>query len=66
VTREVAFEVRSWPPALLPPEELQGLETASADAVPDALEKIGLLLRARRAPLDVLVNDHVDRVATDN
>lgn len=51
------------------PASVDGLrlaETAVAVAVPDALERIGLMLRARRAPTDVLVVDSIERTPTDN
>jgi uncharacterized protein (TIGR03435 family) len=50
----------------IPQEDAQRFETASTVALPEALEKIGLLLRTRRASLDVLVVDSVDRRPTDN
>jgi uncharacterized protein (TIGR03435 family) len=44
-----------------PPEMLHNLDSASTAAIPDALERVGLLLRKRRAPLDVLIIDHIER-----
>jgi uncharacterized protein (TIGR03435 family) len=50
----------------VPPEMLHRLEAASTAAIPDALEKVGLLLRSRHAPIDVLVIDRVERIPTEN
>jgi uncharacterized protein (TIGR03435 family) len=47
-------------------DALRLAETAAAVAVPDALERVGLLLRARRAPVDMLVVDSIDRTPTEN
>jgi len=47
-------------------EDTQRVESATTVALPEALEKVGLLLRSRRAPLDVLVIDAIDRRPTDN
>lgn len=50
----------------LPPQALRLLETASLAAVPDALQSLGLSLQSRRAPLDVLVVDSIEKLPTDN
>lgn len=47
-------------------DALRLAETAAAVAVPDALERVGLLLRARRAPVDMLVVDTIERTPTEN
>ena len=47
-------------------EALRLAETAVAVAVPDALERVGLKLRASRAPVDMLVVDSIDRAPTEN
>jgi uncharacterized protein (TIGR03435 family) len=47
-------------------EDIERAESATTVALPEALEKAGLLLRSRRAPLDVLVIDAIDRRPTDN
>jgi uncharacterized protein (TIGR03435 family) len=52
--------------AALSPEALHLLDKASVAAVPDALERLGLFLRSRRAPLEVLVIDSVERTPTEN
>jgi uncharacterized protein (TIGR03435 family) len=50
----------------LPPEALRMMEGASGDSLLAALEKIGLKLETRKAPLDVLVVDHMSRTPTEN
>lgn len=52
--------------ASLPPQALQRLDTASPAAVPDALKAVGLLLTPKRAPLEVLVIDSMERQPTEN
>jgi uncharacterized protein (TIGR03435 family) len=51
---------------VLPPEALKALEGASGDSLLAALEKVGLKLERRKAPLDVIVVDHIARVPTEN
>jgi len=48
------------------PEALRLGDTAAAVAVPDALERVGLKLRASRAPIEMLVIDSIDRTPTEN
>jgi uncharacterized protein (TIGR03435 family) len=50
----------------LPPEALRMLDTPTTGSVPDALRKLGLSLERRRAPLDVLVVDAMERTPTEN
>jgi uncharacterized protein (TIGR03435 family) len=50
----------------LPPQALQLLEAPSTGSVPDALRRIGLSLERRRAPLEVLVVDSMQRTPTEN
>jgi len=50
----------------MPPQALQRLETASLAAVPDALRSLGLSLTPRRAPLEVLVIDSIEKMPTAN
>ncbi len=52
--------------ATMPPEALKLLESASGDSIPAALETLGLKLEPRKAPLEVLVIDHVERTPSDN
>jgi uncharacterized protein (TIGR03435 family) len=42
------------------------LEGASGDSLFAAIEALGLKLDARKAPLDVLVIDHVARTPSEN
>jgi len=50
----------------LPSPALRLLETASSDPFSAPLAQAGLSLEARRAPLDVIVVDAVQKVPTDN
>lgn len=50
----------------LPPQALQLLDKASVAAVPDALRSLGLSLQSRRAPLEVLVIDSMEKLPTEN
>jgi uncharacterized protein (TIGR03435 family) len=52
--------------ANLPPEALKMLEGSSGDSMGAALEKLGLKLENRKAPMDVLVIDKVSRTPTEN
>jgi uncharacterized protein (TIGR03435 family) len=52
--------------AAVPPQALQLLDTASHAAIPDALKGFGLSLESRRAPLEVLVIDRIERAPTEN
>ena len=42
------------------------MECASGDWLPNALQTIGLKLEARKAPLEVLVIDNLQKVPTVN
>jgi len=50
----------------LPPQELRLLDGASIPSLFDALQKVGLKLDARKAPLDVIVVDDARKTPTDN
>jgi uncharacterized protein (TIGR03435 family) len=50
----------------LPPQAMKLLETASGDSLHEALARVGLKLEAKKAPLDVLVVDSVNRAPTEN
>jgi uncharacterized protein (TIGR03435 family) len=50
----------------LPPQALQILDTASGDSLFNSVEKLGLKLESRKAPLDLLVIDHIEKTPTDN
>ncbi len=52
--------------ALLPPETLKLLEAASGDSMFVSIEKLGLKIEPRKAPLEVLVIDHIEKSPTDN
>ena len=51
---------------VLPPEAMKALEYSSGDSLLAALEKGGLKLEARKAPLDVIVIDHMTKAPTEN
>jgi len=51
---------------VLPPEAMKALEYSSGDSLLAALEKVGLKLEARKAPLDVIVIDHMTKAPTEN
>jgi uncharacterized protein (TIGR03435 family) len=50
----------------LPPQALQLAESASGDSLANVLEKLGLKLESRKAPIEVLVIDHCEKTPTDN
>jgi uncharacterized protein (TIGR03435 family) len=50
----------------LPPEALRLLDGASVPSLFDAMQKLGLKLDARKAPLDLLVIDAALKTPTDN
>jgi len=50
----------------LPPEAMRALEGVSDVSLFTALQAQGLKLESRKAPLDVLVIDHVERTPTSN
>jgi len=52
--------------AALPPEALKLLDASSGDTTFSALETIGLKLEPRKAPLEVLVVDHMEKAPSDN
>jgi uncharacterized protein (TIGR03435 family) len=51
---------------VLPPQALRLLDGASPISLFDAMQKVGLKLDARKAPLDVIVVDDVRKTPTDN
>jgi uncharacterized protein (TIGR03435 family) len=51
---------------VLPPEALKAMELASGDSLIGALEKVGLKFERRKAPLDVIVIDHISKLPTEN
>lgn len=50
----------------LPPEALRLIEGASGDSLFASLQTLGLKLESRKAPLEVLVFDHVLKTPTEN
>jgi uncharacterized protein (TIGR03435 family) len=50
----------------LPPQALQAAEAASGDSLFNAVEKLGLKLESRKAPVEVLVIDHAEKTPTEN
>jgi uncharacterized protein (TIGR03435 family) len=50
----------------LPPEALRLLDGASLPSLSGAMQKVGLKLDARKAPLDLLVIDEARKTPTDN
>jgi uncharacterized protein (TIGR03435 family) len=50
----------------LPPQALRLLDGASTPSLLDALQKVGLRLDARKAPLDVVVVDDARKTPTEN
>ena len=51
---------------VLPPEALRLLDGVSEDSLFAGLQALGLKLENRKAPLEVLVVDHVLRAPTEN
>lgn len=43
-----------------------GADSEAAVSLPEALKKYGLELKVRKAPVEVLVVDHIDKAPTDN
>jgi len=52
--------------ATLSPDALRTLDAASLDPLSGALEKLGLTLESRKAPVEVIVVDAVSRTPTEN
>lgn len=50
----------------LPPEAMRLLEGATDDSLYAALQSYGLKIEPRKAPLDVIVVDHIDKAPTAN
>jgi uncharacterized protein (TIGR03435 family) len=51
---------------VLPPQALRALDVSSGDSLFSALQKVGLSLTPRKAPLDVLVVDSIQKTPTNN
>jgi uncharacterized protein (TIGR03435 family) len=41
-------------------------EAASGDSLSNAMQKLGLKLESRKAPLEVIVIDHAEKTPSDN
>lgn len=50
----------------MPPQAVQMAEAASGDSLFSSVEKLGLKLESRKAPVEVLVIDHAEKAPTDN
>jgi uncharacterized protein (TIGR03435 family) len=50
----------------LPPEALKLIDLSNGDSLFTALETLGLKLEQRKAPIEVLVIDHIEKSPTDN
>jgi uncharacterized protein (TIGR03435 family) len=50
----------------LPAQAMRLLDSASPNAIPDALKALGLSLDSRRAPIEVVVIDSADKAPTEN
>ena len=50
----------------LPPEALKLMEGVSGDSFFSAIETLGLKMDRRKAPIDVLVIDHMLKTPTEN
>jgi uncharacterized protein (TIGR03435 family) len=50
----------------LPPQVVQMAESASQDSLFNAIEKLGLKLESRKAPIEMLVIDHCEKAPTEN
>ena len=51
---------------VLPPQALALLNTGSIDSLSNSLKKVGLNLEARKAPLEVMVVDQMQKAPTEN
>jgi uncharacterized protein (TIGR03435 family) len=51
---------------VLPPQALRALDVASGDSLSGAFQKLGLSLTPRKAPLDVVVVDNMQKTPTNN
>ena len=63
-----AMQIRSADMAgvALPQQALRILESNTLDSLHESLRKIGLTLESRRAPMEVLVVDNIDKTPTEN
>ncbi len=63
-----AMMIRSavWAGVVLPPEVLKYMDTASGDSLFSAIEALGLKLDRRKAPLEVVVVDQMNKLPSEN
>ena len=63
-----AMQIRSADMAgvALPQQALRILEANTLDSLHESLRTIGLTLESRRAPMEVLVVDQIEKTPTDN
>jgi len=52
--------------AVLPPEAMKALDNSSGDSLFAAVQALGLKLEPRKAPLEVIVVDHIEKTPTEN
>ncbi|HEX4133002.1 MAG TPA: TIGR03435 family protein [Bryobacteraceae bacterium] len=50
----------------LPPEALKLIDASNGDSLFNALETLGLKLEKRKAPIEVLVIDHIEKAPSEN
>ena len=64
----MAMQIRSAVAAgvVLPPEAMRALDGASGDSLFAAVQTLGLKLESRKAPLEVLVVDKMEKMPTEN
>jgi uncharacterized protein (TIGR03435 family) len=51
---------------ILPPQALRALDFGSTESLSSSLQKLGLTFEARKAPLEVLVIDSIQKTPTEN
>ncbi len=51
---------------VLPPEALKLIDASNGDSLFNAIETLGLKLEKRKAPIEVLVIDHIEKSPSDN
>ena len=51
---------------VLPPQAMKALEYSSGDSLFTAVQAVGLKLEPRKAPLEIVVVDHIDKTPTEN
>jgi uncharacterized protein (TIGR03435 family) len=51
---------------VMPPQAMKALESSSGDSIFAAVEALGLKLEGRKAPLEVVTIDHIEKTPTEN